>query len=350
MGPRVLQNDLLLRAAHRQRTERTPVWLMRQAGRFDPAYRAIRERDPRPLEDLFRDPDIATEISLLPRRFGVDALISYQDILTPLEPFGARFVFRPGPVLPDPPRDAAALDRLTGSDPADDLPFVGQTLRQLRSAVGNALPLLGFAGAPFTLAAFLLEGASPPPHLPQVRAVWRSAPAALHALLERLADLTADYLRYQADSGADAVQLFESLADLLSEDEYATWAQPYQTRVFARYAAATPTILFVKEQPFVERMVATGAAVLSVGRCVDLATAQARWGAQVAFQGNVDNRVVATGTLAEIDAAVEACLTAGGGAGHILNLNHGVLKDTPFENGCRVIEAARRIQTHVAGD
>jgi uroporphyrinogen decarboxylase len=337
----MLENDLLLRAARRERTERTPVWLMRQAGRFDPEYRAIRERANLPLEALFRTPELAAEISLLPRRFGVDAIIFFQDILTPLAPMGAEFVFRPGPVLDNPPGTAVELAALRQYDPASALPFVPQTLRMLREQLADELPLLGFAGAPLTLAFFLLEGRSPAHQATRTRALIRSEPKRMHQLLERLADMTADYLALQIEAGADAVQLFESCGDLLSEGEYRQFAHPYHARVFHRLGDRVPRILFVKEQSFVELMAESGAEVLSVGTCVDLAEARRRFGHKVAFQGNVDNRLLASGSLGEIDQAVRNCLRAANHEGHILNLNHGLLKHTPVENVRRLIDTCK---------
>jgi uroporphyrinogen decarboxylase len=346
---RPLQNDLVLRAARRERTERTPVWLMRQAGRFDPAYRRLRESADAPLEVFFRTPDLAAEISLLPRRFGVDAIIFFGDILIPLAPMGADFVFRPGPVLDRPIRTRADIDALRAFDPAEKLPFVGQILRRVREALNGELPLLGFAGAPLTLLFFLAEGGSPGPDPQHARALLHDAPQEAHRLLACLADMTADYLGYQIDSGADAVQLFESNADLLSPAEYREFAHPYHVRVFRRLARRVPTILFAREQPDVELMATSGADVLSVGSCVNLAEAQSRVGARVALQGNVDNQLLAQGTPAQIDAAVQACIAAGSHQGHILNLNHGVLKETPVDNVCRMIAAAKATKASRVG-
>ena len=341
----ILKNDLLLRAARRERTERTPVWMMRQAGRFDPQYRAIREWANLPLEQMFRTPELAAEISLLPRRLGVDAIIFYQDILTPLGPMGAEFVFRPGPVLETPLRTAADLAALQPYDVAAELPFVAQTLSLVRNALAGDLPLLGFAGAPLTLAFFLLEGGSPGHNPTQARALMSSDPTAFHQLLDRLADMTADYLAFQIEAGVDAVQLFESVGDLLTEAEYREFAHPYHVKVFSQLVGRVPLILFVKELPFIELMAGTGADVISVGKCVDLAEARRLVGHKVALQGNVDNQLLAKGTFAEIDSAVRACVQAGGHQGHILNLNHGLLKDTPFENGCRLVETCQAIIT-----
>ena len=333
-------NDLFLRAVRRERTERTPVWLMRQAGRFDPQYREIRRRNDMPLEELFRQPDLAAEISLLPKRLGVDAIIFFQDILTPLAPMGARFVFRPGPVLDSPVRTAADADALRPFDVAAELDFVPQTLRTVRDALAGELPLLGFAGAPLTLAFFLIEGGSPKPDSNLTRALMRDAPEVMHRLLDRLADMTADYLALQVEAGVDAVQLFESTANLLSPAEYEQFAHPYHVKIFAKLARRVPTILFVKNQPFVELMARSGADVISVGSCVDLAEARSQVGHRVALQGNVDHRIVATGSFEQLDEAVRNCIIAGDHTGHVLNLDNGVDKDTPIENVCRLIETA----------
>lgn len=337
----MLANDLVLRAARREATPRTPVWLMRQAGRFDPQYRALRQRDSRPLEEVFCDADSATEISLLPRRFGVDAIIFFQDILTPLAPMGARFLFRPGPVLETPIRSTAAIKALRRYDPAHALPFVSKTLGRVKATLDGALPLLGFAGAPFTLAAFMIEGRSPGGDPQHLRALMGGEPAVLHGLLDKLADMTADYLAFQIEAGADAVQLFESVADLLSRNEYETFAHPYHVKVFSKLRQRVPAILYIKEQPFVDLMAASGADVASVGKCVDLAEARRQFGSRIAFQGNVDNHLLATGSPDAVEQATTACIQAGGWHGHILNLSHGLLKDTPVENVQRLIDTCK---------
>lgn len=339
--PVMIRNDLLLRAARREKTERTPVWMMRQAGRTDPQYRELRRREDRPLEELFRDPQIAAEVSLMPRRIGVDAIIFFQDILTPLWPMGAEFLFRPGPVLDSPIRTPGEIDALTEYDPADKLGFVTETLRHLRTELAGELPLLGFAGAPLTLALFMIEGKSPGRDAPHGHSMMRDDPAAMHRLLKKLADMTVDYLSLQIEAGADAVQLFESCADLLSPREYEEFAHPYHVHVFSKLGGRAPTILFAKEQARVDLMAASGADVLSLGSSVDLADARRQFGDRVALQGNVDNRIVMEGSPDRIDEAVRRCIEQGRHEGHILNLNHGLLQDTPFENVCRFVETAK---------
>ncbi len=336
-----LKNDLLLRAARRERTERTPVWLMRQAGRTDPAYRNLRERADLPLEALFRDPALAAEISLLPQRLGVDAIILFQDILTPLAPMGAEFIFRPGPQLREPLRDLSDVNALNRYDVATELDFVAQAIGQVRSTLAGELPLLGFAGAPLTLAFFLIEGTSPGSDAKKAHAMMRDDPATLHRLLDQLSDMTAAYLLLQIEAGVDAVQLFESIADLLTPEQYREFAHPYHVKVFSKLAQRVPTILFAKEQPDIDLMADSGASVLSIGACVDLADAKARLGDRVAFQGNVDNHMLVTGAPEEIDEAVVRCVRDGQHEGHILNLSHGLLKDTPIENVKRLIETGK---------
>lgn len=342
----MIKNDLVLRAARRERTERTPVWLMRQAGRFDPEYLALRARANLPLEALFRDPALAAEISLLPKRFGVDAIILFQDILTPLAPMGASFVFRPGPILETPVRSAADVDALCPYDPPAQLGFIAESIELVQTALDGELPLLGFAGAPLTLAFFLIEGQSPGDDPTRARAIMRDSPALFHRLLERLCDMTVDYLAMQIDAGVDGVQLFESCADLLSPEEYRQFAHRYHVEVFSRLASRVPTILFAKEHPDVELMASCGASVLSVGTCVDLSHARRLVGDHVALQGNVDNRLLACGSLDEIERAVRTCVHAGGGTGHILNLNHGLLRDTPVESVRRLIDTCKATAVH----
>jgi uroporphyrinogen decarboxylase len=339
----VTTNDLIIRALRGERTERTPVWLMRQAGRFDPAYLALRERCGLPLETLFRTPVLAAEITLLPKRFGVDALILFQDILTPVAPMGAPFVFRPGPTLAAPIRSADDVAGLRELDPVADLPFVVESIELVRRELAGAMPLLGFAGAPFTLAAFMIEGRSPG-ELPATRAMMRDAPDVLHELLDRLARMTIDYLRLQIDAGVDAVQLFESLADSLDADAYRVFARPYQERVLTALAGAVPRILFAKGLVSLEPMLETGADVLSVGTGIDLAAARARLGDGVGLQGNVDNRLLADGTPDEVTNAAEACIRAGGHRGHVLNLSHGLLPRTPVDNVRRLIDACHALR------
>lgn len=342
------KNNLLLRAARRLSVERVPVWMMRQAGRSDPAYRALRKRAQLPLEQLFRDVERAIEISLLPQRIGVDAIIMYQDILTPLTPMGVHFQFAPGPVLATPIRTRSQVEALRPVHPPSQLKFVGQILNGLCQRLDGELPVIGFAGAPLTLAFFMVAGKSPmnpgngvSNEAKVVFQLMRENPHLLHNLLKRLTQLTIDYLKYQISEGAQAVQLFESIADCIDRTYYETFVQPYHEQIFAELNSSAISILFTRECPYLDLMLNSGADVLSIGTCVNLAEAQAQAAGEVAFQGNVDNKTLRDGTADDITAAVNRCLRQGGKIGHILNLNHGVHRDTPFENVKHFVEAAK---------
>ncbi len=357
----MLKNDLLLRAARRLPVERVPVWMMRQAGRSDPAYRALREQIDLPLERLFRtipcslnDQEIewAIEISLLPKRIGVDAIIVYKDILTPLCPMGVHFRFAPGPVLDSPIRTGAQIKALQPlDDPASQMAFTGKIISGLREVLEGELPLIGFAGSPLTLAFFMIAGTSPMASGGGVSNAARTVfqmmdeePGLFHELLQRLTQMTINYLNYQISEGAEVVQLFESIADQIDLPRYQTFVQPYHEQIFAALEPSAPSILFAKECPYLSLMLESGADVLSVGKCVDLAIAQKEAKGKVAFQGNVDNAILRDGTCDDITDAVNNCLQAGGQVGHILNLSHGLYRDTPFENVKQFVRSAKAVQ------
>lgn len=355
------KNDLLLRAARRLPVERVPVWMMRQAGRSDPKYRALRETIDLPLERLFRtipcsysDQEVewAIEISLLPRRIGVDAIIVYKDILTPLCPMGVHFRFDPGPVLDSPIRTRAQIEALQPlNDPASQMAFTGKIISGLRETLEGELPLIGFAGSPLTLAFFMVAGTSPMAAGGGVSDAARGVfqmmdeePELFHGLLQRLTQMTINYLNYQISEGAQVVQLFESIADQIDLPRYQTFVQPYHQQIFAALDSSAPSILFAKECSYLSLMLESGADVLSVGKCVDLAIAQKEAKGKVAFQGNVDNALLRDGTCDEITDAINRCLQRGGKIGHILNLSHGLYRDTPFENVQHFVKAAKVAQ------
>lgn len=355
-----LKNDRILRAARRLPVDRVPVWMMRQAGRSDPAYRRIREDINLPLEHLFRTcpvpmSDVAVEwavkISMLPKRIGVDAIIVYKDILTPLCPMGAHFRFTPGPVLSEPIRNRKQVEALRSLDDAPtQLAFTGKVIRKLRETLDSELPLIGFAGAPMTLAAFLIAGTSPMQRdgsgsSAPAKVVFQmiaEAPALMHQLLTRLTDATITYLNYQIAEGVQIVQLFESVADMIPRAMYEEFVLPYHQRIFTELDASVPAILFAKECAALDLMHQSGADVLSIGKCVNLARAKAETAENpIAFQGNVDNDLLRDSTFADITKAVHDCLKQGGKIGHILNLSHGLHRDTPFENVKHFVHAAK---------
>ncbi|MDH4248609.1 MAG: uroporphyrinogen decarboxylase family protein, partial [Deltaproteobacteria bacterium] len=200
---------------------------------------------------------------------------------------------------------------------------------------------LGFAGSPFTLAAFMIEGASPGKGLRHTLAFAKEQPQVFQELIHLLTDMTIAYLNFQGECGAHAVQLFESVGDQIPRPVYERFVQPTHQRIFAGLRAALPGILFVRDSPFVDLMLDSGASTLSLGAGVDLAEVRTRGRGRVAVQGNVDNRLLAQGTADQVAAAVQACIAQGGGRGHVLNLSHGLLPEPLFENVKRFVETAR---------
>jgi uroporphyrinogen decarboxylase len=316
--------------------------MMRQAGRTDPEYNQLRKNDDRALEELFADPEIAIKISLLPKRLGVDAIIMFQDILTPLTPMGARFHFAPGPILEKPVRTMAQVKALRLPEPETELRTVAQILGGLKTELAGELPVLGFAGSPMSLAFFMIAGSSPNKKIKEVLAFIKEQPAITEALLELLTEMTVDYLNYQIASGADAVQLFESFADVIPLELYKKYVLPTHEKIFSALIPTTPSILFTKESPHLDLLLKSGASVLSVGSCIDLGQAK-KMAPGLIFQGNVDNKILADGTKEEITQAVRKCFEQSGRKNHILNLNHGLLERTPFENVQHFVDVAKEL-------
>ena len=338
----VFKNDRLIRVLNYLPVDRIPVWMMRQAGRTDPEYNQLRKNDGRALEELFADPEIAIKISLLPKRLGVDAIIMFQDILTPLTPMGAGFHFDPGPVLEIPVRTFSQVKALSAVDPEIHLQTVSQILKGLNAELKGELPVLGFAGSPMSLAFFMIAGKSPNRKIEEVLAFVEAQPAITEALLDLLTEMTVDYLNYQIVSGANAVQLFESFAEVIPLEIYKKYVQPTHEKIFSALMPTTPSILFTKESPHLDLMLQSGATVLSVGNCIDLAEAKKR-APEMIFQGNVDNQILADGTKEEITQAVRKCFEQSGRKNHILNLNHGLLERTPFENVQHFVDVAKEL-------
>jgi len=344
-GRPTYRNDLMERAFRGEETERPPIWLMRQAGRTDPEYNAFRERDGRQLDELFRDPDAATFVSLLPRRLGVDAIIYFQDILTPLAPMGCEFVFRPGPVTSAPIRRAEDVNALRPYDVADRLPF--RTLGNIQKELDGEMPVLGFAGAPLTLAVFMIEGRSFGASAASTLAFLDEQPDAAGRLLEKLTAMTIDYLTMQIEAGAFAVQLFESAAFLLTSEQYRRWALPYQQQIVDAVNGRAPTIMFAREWDDVTDLDASGADVLSLHSNITIADARALVGRDRVIQGNLDNQLLKNGPREVIETETRAIIESGECRGHVFNLNHGLLRDTPYEHVQFLVNLVR---SYRAGD
>lgn len=343
------QKDLFLSACRCEPVERVPVWIMRQAGRYLPEYRALRENHT--FLEVCKTPALAAEVSLQPyRRLGVDAIIVFSDILIVAEAMGLPLdVPDSGPILENPVRDRGAIDRLRAFDPNESTGFVGDAIREIVRAAGPTVPVLGFAAAPWTLACYMVEGQTRG-ELATIKSMMYTEPDLLRELLDKIARATAPYLRAQIEAGATAVQLFDTWAGELSRDEYRAFALPATQQVIQELDAThAPVILYSKGTSHLLRsLVASGADVISVDWRVDLAEARKELGADVALQGNVDPRVLLTrGDI--VAEAAHASLAKTGGAGHILNLGHGILPNTPVENAQALVRAAHEFQTPATG-
>jgi uroporphyrinogen decarboxylase len=330
----------MLRACRGGPVDRPPVWLMRQAGRYLPEYQAVRARAS--FLDLCHDPELAAEVSLQPyRRFGVDAVIVFSDILIPLAALGLHLEFSPAPVIHDPIRAPADIGRLSG-DLADGLAPTCDAIRRIRRAVGPDVPIIGFAGAPWTLAAYSTEETLSRDIL-SVRVLAHRDPSFLDALLDRLAEATAESLRLQAEAGADVLQIFDTWAGVLSPPAFRRFAGRALARVLAALPSdGPPVILFARAAThLLEELAALGPEVVSVDWRVELAEAVARIGSDVSIQGNLDP-VALHADPDTIRRLVWGLVEAGRKArGHIVNLGHGVDPTTPVEGVAAFVEAVQ---------
>jgi uroporphyrinogen decarboxylase len=331
-----MDDKLLLKALRRETTPRRPLWIMRQAGRYLPEYREFRHKHS--FKALAGNPELATEVTLMPlNRYPLDAAIVFADIMSPVPALGVEFDFDPGPVVAAPIRDAAAIERLRRPAPAEIAPEVIAALKLTRAALPSSTALLGFCGAPWTLAAYLVEGKGTK-DFPTLRAFAAAEPKLLDALLGRLSSLMAEYLLQQAAAGADAVQIFDSWAGLLSRASWEKLIRPHlQSLLETVGKAGVPRILFLQNAPhLVDAYASLPAEVLGVDWRVDLAQLQGRYPDR-AVQGNIEPAILTAGPAATRAAAREL-LAATAPRGHIVNLGHGILPQTPLASVDALVE------------
>lgn len=325
-----------LRACRGLPVDATPVWFMRQAGRALPEYRAVRERAT--LMEITRDPALCAEVTLQPvRRLGVDAAILFADITTPLPGLGVGLEIREGvgPVIDDPVRTAADVAALRPFDPEAHVGPLLEAIRLIRAA--SPVPLIGFAGAPFTLACYLVEG-GPSREFARTRTLMRSEPALWDALMERLAETTVAYLRAQVAAGAQAVQVFDSWVGGLSPLDYARSVQPWMARIFAAVRGlGVPAIHFGTGTAGILALQAeAGGDVIGLDWRIALADGRARVG-DLAVQGNLDPTLLLGPWDATADAARWVLTQNAGRPGHVFNLGHGVLPGTDPDHLARLV-------------
>ena len=333
-----------LRACRREPTEYTPVWLMRQAGRFMAEYRALRARFG--FLELCKNPEAAAEVTLLPvERLGVDAAIIFADILLPVEAMGVGLEFAKGegPVIHRPVRGAADLAGLADVDPREATPFVFEAIQKVRKALSERVPLIGFAGAPFTVASYLIEGGASREYL-HTKRLMHDDPSTWQALMERLVKVTVGYVNGQIAAGAQAVQLFDSWVGTLSPADYREFVLPHTRAVVKGLTPGVPVIHFgTGTAGLLELVREAGGDVIGLDWRVDLGDAWKRLGYDVAVQGNLDPALLLA-KPAEIKRHVRAILDrAAGRPGHIFNLGHGVLPETPVEHVIAMVEMVHEL-------
>jgi uroporphyrinogen decarboxylase len=342
-----LTNDRLLRACRREPVDCTPVWLMRQAGRYMADYRRLREKHT--ILEIIKTPELAAEVTLQPiDAFDLDAAIIFADILPPLEGMGLslEFIRGEGPVIHNPLRDHAGVAALRVPDPRESLGFTMEAIRLARRELAGRVPLIGFSGAPFTLASYAIEGGASR-NFVLTKSLLYNQPQTWHELMDKLATMVGDYLLAQAEAGAHVVQVFDSWVGALSPTDYRRYVLPYSQRVIQTAGSSgVPVIHFgTGTSGMLELIKEAGGDVIGVDWRIDLDDAWRRLGDDVAIQGNLDP-VVLFAPLPELEVHVARILAqAGGRPGHIFNLGHGILPQTPVEHVAALINMVHELSS-----
>ena len=344
-------NDRFLRACRHEPVDATPIWFMRQAGRSFAAYRKLRERYG--ILELAKTPDLCVEVTLMPvRELGVDAAVMFADIILPLEPMGVGVRIEPevGPIIDDPIRSAADVAALRTFDPAE-VSFTLDAIRLVRRELDGRAGVIGFSGAPFTLACYLIEG-RPSRDFATAKAFMYREPAAWHDLMDRLSDMIVAYLRAQVEAGADVVQLFDSWVGGLGPSDYREFVQPHVRRIFSALTDV-PTIHFgTGTAALLELMAEAGGDVIGLDHRISLVDAWQRLGYDRGVQGNLDSARLLAGWEATHAGAKAVLEEASGRPGHVFNLGHGVLPNTDTDLLRRLVDLVHEqtARTHVVAE
>jgi uroporphyrinogen decarboxylase len=345
-----LKNDTLIRALLRQATSRTPVWLMRQAGRYLPEYNDTRARAGSFLA-LCKNPDLATEVTLQPlARFPLDAAIVFSDILTIPDAMGLELHFTEGegPVFGRPVRTEQEIRALTAPDPGEQLRYVLDTIRQVRQTLAGEVPVIGFSGSPYTLACYMVEGRGGT-DFRHIKSLLYSRPDLLHRLLDLNCRAVTAYLNAQIESGAQVVMLFDTWGGTLGTTEYREFSLAYMQRVLQaliqeRDGQRVPSIVFTKGGGlWLEAIAASGCNAVGLDWTISIAQARERVGGHVALQGNLDPAVLLAGPQAAREGVARVLAEFGRGHGHVFNLGHGISRFTPPESVLALAHAVREL-------
>lgn len=331
--------DRFLRACRREPTDVTPVWFMRQAGRYMPEYRELRKKHT--LIEICKQPELALEVTLQPLKLGVDAAILFADILLPLEPMGAPFEFAKGegPVIHEPVRDRAAIERLRVFDPEEGLGYVLDAIRLIRRELDGKTPLIGFAGAPFTVASYLVEGGKSSDYRLTKSMMWGD-PEAFSLLMGKIAEVIRRYLRAQVDAGAQAVQLFDSWVGSLSPLDYREHVMPHVRHILRDLeATGVPVIHFgTNTSTLLSAQREAGGTVIGVDHRIPLGDAWRIIGEDRAIQGNLDPLLLCAPREVAERRARAVLAEAAGRPGHIFNLGHGIVPETPVDTVKAIVD------------
>jgi uroporphyrinogen decarboxylase len=345
-----LKNDRFLRALARQPVDVTPVWMMRQAGRYLPEYRAARAQAG-DFMALCTNPQRACEVTLQPlERFALDAAILFSDILTIPDAMGLGLYFSEGegPRFRNPVQDAAAIEALQVVDAKKDLPYVLDAVKLIRRELNGRVPLIGFSGSPWTLATYMVEGASSK-DFRRVKTMAYDQPELMHLLLEKLADSVIDYLNCQVEAGAQALQIFDTWGGALSAAGYQEFSLQYMARIVAgltkeRDGRPVPVILFTKQGgQWLETIADSGCSALGLDWTIDIGQARARVGDGVALQGNMDPAMLHASPARIREEVATILRSFGAGAGHVFNLGHGITPDVLPERAGVFIDAVHEL-------
>jgi len=343
-----LKNDLFLRACLREDVERTPVWMMRQAGRYLPEYRETRKGAGGFL-NLCKTPELACEVSIQPVELvGVDAAIMFSDILVVPEAMGMELTFGTGegPKFPQPIRSRVDIDKLPVPDPEDELGYVMAAIKLIRKELAGRVPLIGFTGSPWTLATYMVEGGGSK-NYSQIKAMMYNEPEALHLLLDKLADAVAAYLNAQIANGVQAVQIFDTWGGILTTRDYREFSLAYMQKIIDKLnreheGRRVPVILYTKGgMGWLESIADTGCDVVGLDWSIDIDVAKARIGDKVALQGNMDPTMLYANPERIRTEVKDILARFGRGNGHVFNLGHGITPDVPVAHAKAFIQAVK---------
>ncbi len=335
-------NDTFLKACRGEKTDYTPVWLMRQAGRYLPEYQKVRSKVD--FLTLCKTPELAAEVTIQPVDIlKVDAAILFSDILVPIEPMGMKLEFSEskGPILYDPIRNDIAVSKLRRIKAEEDVPFVMETIKILVKNLN--VPLIGFSGAPFTLATYMIEGGSSKNFVNTKKMMYQT-PELYARLMEKITDTVINYLQAQINAGVHAVQVFDSWAGILSPFDFEKYALPYVQKIVSTFKGKVPVIYFAfNASAMLKKVKQSGADILGIDWRIDIADAVSALGNDVAVQGNLDPCLL-FGTKDSIKDGVSRILQGAKGAkGHIFNLGHGILPETPVDNAKTMVQAVHEL-------